>query len=367
MGRLENILSAGFSVILAIVLLVHFVPDAEPEQSQNDHKAPIMPRASIVKIPMKTVELPPPPDIAAEAFPAKIAKRLEPEMPIKTTKNIVPLQPKVRKTEPQKNKVVPLKPTVKSFERLKTRMASPLKPDNRANPQEKTPAISSDVKPQTAKLSKSLEDKDIISRSKKLTNGQKLTVGRKNMSTLVDTGRPLLRLLEHGDGPSIDISWPANSRERKALFEIFEKCYGMVVALISRNGDLHSHLSQRAPWEINLDYYSGFVRQSGDLSTASEREWTRRIVKMHPHAAGSVPVRLFPRETDALLMGGLQKLLNGFYRSTKSITARYARKGKRVLIEDIKADGRGVRGRIDLSSVLRRTCRNSTGRVGEST
>ena len=56
MGRLENILSAGFSVILAIVLLVHFVPDAEPEQSQKDHKAPMMPRASIVKIPMKTVE-----------------------------------------------------------------------------------------------------------------------------------------------------------------------------------------------------------------------------------------------------------------------------------------------------------------------
>ena len=360
MGRLENILSAGFSVILAIVLLVHFITDAESEQSQNDHKAPMIPRASIIKIPMKTLELPPPPDIAAEASPAKIAKRLKPGMPVKTIKEIVPLEPKVRKSKPQVYKVVPLKPTVKILERLKTKVASPLKPDNRANPQEITPAISSDVKPQTAKLSMALEDKGIISRSKKLTNGQKLTVGRKNMSLLVDRGRPLLRLLEHGDGPSIDISWPANRRERKALFEIFEKCYGMVVALISRNGDLHSHLSQRAPWEINLDYYSGFVRQSGDLSTASEREWTRRIVKMHPHAVGSLPVRVFPRETDALLMGGLQKILKGFYGSTKSITARYVRNGKRVLIENIKADGRGVRGRIDLSSVLRRTCRNST-------
>ena len=135
------------------------------------------------------------------------------------------------------------------------------------------------------------------------------TVGQTQTSPLIAVGRPLLRLLEHGDGPRIDISWPTDPHERSALFDTFERCYGMVVALVAESGDLYSDRSSAAPWEINLDYYSGFVRQSGRLSTPRERDWSRRIVQRHPSAAGKLPVRVFPRQTDALLMGGLHELL----------------------------------------------------------
>lgn len=53
-----------------------------------------------------------------------------------------------------------------------------------------------------------------------------------SQSTTVRKGRTLLRILEHGDGPEIQITWPKSSRERDRLFDLLVRCYGVRVALM---------------------------------------------------------------------------------------------------------------------------------------
>ncbi len=45
-------------------------------------------------------------------------------------------------------------------------------------------------------------------------------------------GRALLRLLEHGKGPSVEIAWPDDARDRTRLHRLLGRCYGMRLAVM---------------------------------------------------------------------------------------------------------------------------------------
>ncbi len=188
---------------------------------------------------------------------------------------------------------------------------------------------------------------------------------REASRSAIATGRPLLKLFEHGEGPRIDIAWPEGSGRREALFGVFKQCYGMRVALMTAGGALYSDQSASAPWKMNLDRYSGFVRQSGGLGTRGERAWVRRIQRRHPAAARGAAIRVFPRRVDALLLGGLHRLIGPGYRQSQSIRARYTQADRHVFIDDITVDGTAVAGRIALTGALGRHCGASVHR-GES-
>ncbi len=176
----------------------------------------------------------------------------------------------------------------------------------------------------------------------------------------VAEGRTLLRLLEHGSGPIIELAWPDAARHRKTLFDLLGRCFGMQVALIDARGRLYVAKGQpNAPWNLNLDRFSGFIREpSGDLS-AGERLAAERIRAHHRGLNSASLVRVFPRTVDAHLLGGLRRLLGESYATAKAIRARYRLSGQRLVVEQITADGRMIEGRLELPPIARGTCRRS--------
>lgn len=164
---------------------------------------------------------------------------------------------------------------------------------------------------------------------------------------VVEKGRTLLRLLEHGSGPTIEFAWPDNTNEKMALYNVLVQCHGMRVALLDDRDRLFSNDSPPGTkWQINLDRYSTFIRQISGQSVDPERQEITRI-KHRQSGLGSVtPVRIFTRQLDAYVLGNLGQILGAGYRSKRFIQARYNMNGNTILITDIVVDGVSKHGQI---------------------
>lgn len=102
----------------------------------------------------------------------------------------------------------------------------------------------------------------------------------------VREGRGLLKLLEHGSGPVIEIAWPNAQRNQNALHQNLARCFGMRTALMSRDGFLYIAQGARGQrWSIDLDRYSGFVRQPAGAITQDEHQQAKAI--RHHHGGGT--------------------------------------------------------------------------------
>ncbi len=168
-------------------------------------------------------------------------------------------------------------------------------------------------------------------------------------------GRTLLRLLEYGRGPIIEIAWPENQGTRDRLYRKFRECFGMRNAVMTPDGRLYGETGPRGvPWDINLDRYSGFVRHPAGRTIAAERARAREISARH--GIHGRLVRVFPRNVDAVILGGLNQVIGGSYRDAKTITATYWKRRGRLVLGAIKVNGRPREGAVDISAVKRRGC-----------
>jgi hypothetical protein len=168
-------------------------------------------------------------------------------------------------------------------------------------------------------------------------------------------GRTLLRLLEHGEGPAIEIAWPANEGTRDRLYRKFRECFGMRNAVMTTEGRLYGETGPSGtPWAINLDLYSGFVRHPAGRSIIAERARARDISARHGIDGRSV--RVFPRNVDAVILGGLQQVIGGAYKNAKTITATYTKHRGRLVLGAVRVNGRPRKGAVDISAVKRRNC-----------
>ena len=167
-------------------------------------------------------------------------------------------------------------------------------------------------------------------------------------------GRTLLRILEHGSGPEVEIAWPVSMIQRRSLYRLLETCYGMEIALMDSNGGLYRSVGKAGqPWQPNLDRYSGIVRQPSGSLTPDEQIIIDRIYQYHGGLHLAENVRLFPRRLDALLLGGLKMIIGDKYAGISVIRAHYRREGDSVLVENISIDGRSVFGQISLLNANR--------------
>ncbi len=159
-------------------------------------------------------------------------------------------------------------------------------------------------------------------------------------------GRTLLRMLEIGKGPAIEIAWPAETDQRDQLYQIFINCFGMKAALLDIQDRLYTNDSKPGvAWRPNLDQFSSFMRRpTGALPNAEKRE-AGEIRKRHNLTDGT-SVRLFPRRIDAVLLGGLKRIVGGQYESGVNITATYVLKGTRVTIDRVKIGNIEKKGQI---------------------
>jgi hypothetical protein len=173
--------------------------------------------------------------------------------------------------------------------------------------------------------------------------------------TALSEGRPLLRILEHGAGPSIEIAWPNAPNDRERLFQVFQSCFGMQVAVMDAQGNVFRDAGQSGQrWDIDLDRFSGFVRQTMGELTAAETAVVRATTTRHRGINGPTAIRIFPRNADALLLGGLQQMVGGGnYGNIGTIHAEYRLEGSAVIVDRIVADGRSIPGNIPMSAASR--------------
>ncbi|MBF0368899.1 MAG: hypothetical protein HQL52_05500 [Magnetococcales bacterium] len=163
-------------------------------------------------------------------------------------------------------------------------------------------------------------------------------------------GRTLLRLLEHGSGPAIEIAWPNSSTQKERLGQILGRCYGMRIAVMTGSGLYTKQGSTSGtPWQIDPDRYSAFIRQSLNGLAPGERSEARTIRNRHGISAGRV-VRIFPRIFDAALLGGLSALVGDSFSKSRHIEAHYVMQGSQVVVKGVLADGRSIPGVIAFPS-----------------
>ena len=126
-------------------------------------------------------------------------------------------------------------------------------------------------------------------------------------------------------------------------------------AVMTPDGRLYGETGPRGvPWDINLDRYSGFVRHPAGRTIAAERARAREISARH--GIHGRLVRVFPRNVDAVILGGLNQVIGGSYRDAKTITGTYWKRRGRLVLGAIKVNGRPRQGAVDISAVKRRGC-----------
>lgn len=167
----------------------------------------------------------------------------------------------------------------------------------------------------------------------------------------------LLRQLEHGKGPGIEIAWPETPELRRRLHILLTKCHGMRAALMSADGRLYvADGTPGVPWHVDMDRTSGFLRQVFGVMTSVERTAVARISAHHGREVTGSVVRLFPRAVDADLLGSFHALGELDYGASQSITAAYSVDGARVRIGDIRINGKPVDSVFELPRIVGR-CR----------
>lgn len=318
--------SGAVTVGLALFLVIMSQNPAPPKADQPDPQKPVAEKTqAAIPVPQAAVRLPPPPAAAAPAPSAAPSPVPAPPVADTGAPERPPLKPRAAEVSV---KTAPLKPRPPIA-------ANPVEPKTEP-PAEKPPERIAKLPPErpaTAPREQAFE-----------TPRESTIVSRETMTE----GRALLKMLEAGKGPVIEIAWPASAADRARLYNLLSACHGMQTALLSGNSGIFSAAgTPGTPHQINRDAVSGFVRRPSGMLTAAEQSVIHRIKSHHGMRFGD-PVRLFPRAVDATMLGGLGEIVGAGYLRHKTIRARYQLSGDRIAVVDVRADGERRPGGIVL-------------------
>lgn len=315
------------------------VPEAEPSDSASPKRATKKTAASAPPTPPEAKKPAPEPEPEPEN-PTQITA-LEPEAdadaPDNEPKVVRALRPTpAPKPEPARTP----KPTPDPAESRNTQTPAAARPAAQASRERPTQAA-----PEPAASDQPAEPTGATATA---AGSQTIRVDASNRDASA-RGATLLRLMEHGSGPGIEIAWPDGADARARLYDRLTDCLGMTTVVLGDGKKLFraDDPAGRA-WIPNGDRYSGFMRQPEGYLAPAERRKAERIRARHDLTAGAPAVRLFPRAVDAALLGGLRRALGTRYTSAERIVGRYRLDGGRVRVVDIAADGEPVAGRIVL-------------------
>lgn len=380
-GVFSGLLSLGILLVLAVVVLPRLVdPNSQPSHSPrkaavSEHMSP----SPVGLAPTKTLVLPAPPvatkpsssipprAIASlRAVPTVLAPpkpALAPTPKASTRPGLKPSSDTVQAPlEPKPVRAVlrpttePPKPQAAAPVRAVLQPSSP-RPAIATRTPTLTPQPETPVERNASKSPRGMipERPSASSAMARPTSVPRKTTAATEPAQAITTGdskradRVLLRQLEHGKGPGIEIAWPTDPGQRARLYALLSKCHGMRAALMGRDGALY--VDEGAPggaWPVDLDRMSGFVRQVSGIMTRGEQAAVDRIAAHHGGQVTGAVVRLFPRRVDAGMLGGFRALGGPGQAASRSLTARYAIEGGRVVIGDVRIDGRPATGRFTL-------------------
>ena len=332
---------------------VETVPEAMPEPPQEAPQAPPEEEIEITEAPepQPAIEVTPLRPRAPEAPPeTTVIQPLQragpvpedPQEPVAETQPIQPLRPPEPEEVTAEEPDLPEPEPAVEVTPIQPRKIEPVRP--RVRPEPPTPSF------EPPKV-----DVDPVPEPPRTVR-----VSVRSSSAQATEGRTLLRLLEHGSGPDIEIAWPRSPRERYRLQQQLSSCFGMRTALMNARGDLFVAEGARGQkWNPNLDRFSGFVRSPNGYLSPRERDEAERIRQYHRLGRAERVIRLFPRHVDSVLLGGLRQVLGDSYDQARTIRAAYRLDGTTLTIEDIRADGVVLSGRIAFGDGLRGGCRTA--------
>lgn len=315
-GAASGAVTIGLAVFLVLM-------SQKPEATKADQPEPQTPAKEIKDTPspsaQSAVRLPPPPAPAPAVSVNENTSTAEPA----ASPSRPPLKPRAEPPVPAAPQIEPLKPRP---------ARKPVPADKPLEPLQPSPPLTAAL-PQD-KTAKPVPQKNIAAQPV----SPKAAV----------EGRALLKMLETGKGPVIEIAWPANPGDRSRLYRLLTACHGMQTAmLVDRSKIFSADGPPGSDWRVNRDAVSGFVRRPAGVLTEAERAVIRRIKTHHGMHFGT-PVRLFPRTVDATLLGGIGQIVGPGYLKYKTIRARYRLSGNRIAIVDIQADQEKRPGGITL-------------------
>jgi len=175
-------------------------------------------------------------------------------------------------------------------------------------------------------------------------------------------GRALLRLLEQGEGPDIEIAWPAAAADRFDLYRLFKNCFGMRTMVMTADGEVFDADGERSTaGPVDTDRYSGFARQPAGGLSAAEQDQIDTIRRRYGLRHGQV-LRLFPRPVDAILLGALHRIAGGAFDKGVRIRARYQAADNGVHVVGFLIDDHAVSETIVLPYTAQGACRIGTAR-----
>ncbi|ABK42705.1 hypothetical protein Mmc1_0178 [Magnetococcus marinus MC-1] len=341
------------SLLIATLLMVQLwsrseqlepIPWLPPEVSQEAQPS----------LPLQVVQLPAPPvqTAATAQLPTPTAA---PTLPQQSTAAHPPMPPLKPETNPVAHPLLPtamLNPVtpVQTIKPLKPSPLAPLEVTVQAMPQSSPSAAPLEI-PAEARHALKPHPKPVtqeaMPRVTPETTLQPANPTPQPTEVQVQQGRVLLKLLEHGKGPSITLRWP--NQQRQTLYRHMVQCRGMRSGVM--DAQQHIFMPGGTPgvaWSINRDRYSGFMRLTNQVEN-QERLQLQEIRHYHGLESATTPIRLFPRRFDAALLGGLQHLIGPTYGTARSIEANYRLQQGRLWVEAIKVDGGAVAGQIDLN------------------
>lgn len=317
---IAGLLSIVVSLLLAVVVVVLIYPQSaqEIEKSRKQDRA-----AARVAAEMKAIRKNAPP-------PVRIARLRLPPPPVAR-----PVQ-------------APPEPAPRPVRKIETVEVKPLRPS--APPARKKPPPPKKISVLTATAKTPAPPPE---RRRSEAQPKQVTVD----VTSRKAGRTLLRLLEHGKGPSVEIAWPDSIADRGRLYRRLTRCYGMQGAVMDGDDRLFAATGPAgAPWKMDLDRYSGFLRAPAGEPVEEESRSFTDIGARH-RLSNWRPVRVFPRNVDAVLLGGLQQVIGGAYSNARNITAAYKLTGRRLILDSVRVNGRVLAGAVDLTGVAAAGCR----------
>lgn len=146
-----------------------------------------------------------------------------------------------------------------------------------------------------------------------------------------------LQQAEKGEAAGIQLDWPAERRQRQALFDLLYDCIGIGLGRIQDN--------QLIPLLPPSQQYSGLLRRIDGQMTHREQQLFART----PMSGTAMEVRLFPRHIDARLFAGLKGL--GIDASHEGpIQGRYQVGRGKLMVTHLTIGDQAVTGQILLAS-----------------
>jgi len=257
---------------------------------------------------------------------------------------------------------VPVPETPQKMRTMTVVILPPPPPSHAPSPKVLPPEITSPTKTapkQKTPAAKPEKEKPRVEKpSPKLTEPTQVSVKIETAKEdAVKEGRVLLKLLETGKGPDVEIAWPEHSDQKRKLFEAFETCLGLQTGLMTKLGTIYVAGGRRGhPKKINPDRTSLFLRQSTGALPSKEIK-QHAAIRVYHSLSGGEPVRLFARVVDAALLGGLFQLVPAKVKSGVRVRGQYGLKAGAITIERISVNGVKQTGKVEIRTSLLGLCR----------